>query len=58
MIGSSVRSFTDRIIRATVAEKEDKCPICGFCPQPLGICIFIWIAIVVLIVVIVVVVIS
>ncbi|MBP3696887.1 MAG: hypothetical protein J6J45_05020, partial [Clostridia bacterium] len=24
---------------------EDKCSLCGFCPVPLGLCIFIWIAI-------------
>ena len=26
-------------------EKKDKCSLCGFCPHPLGICIFIWIVI-------------
>lgn len=25
---------------------EEKCSLCGFCPVPLGLCIFIWIAIV------------
>lgn len=45
----------------TAAKKEDKedsdkCSLCGFCPQPLGLCIFIWIAIIVIIVVIIVVV--
>ncbi|MBQ3665091.1 MAG: hypothetical protein II919_03180 [Lachnospiraceae bacterium] len=34
-------------------EKEDKCSICGFCPHPLGLCIFIWIAILIVIIVIV-----
>ena len=30
----------------TVTEEEKhKCKICGFCPEPLGLCIFIWIAI-------------
>ena len=29
---------------------EDKCPICHFCPRPLGLCIFIWIAIIVVVV--------
>ncbi len=38
-------------------EKNDKCSLCGFCPQPLGLCIFIWIAIIVVIVVIIVVII-
>ena len=28
------------------------CPICHFCPQPLGICIFIWLLIIVVIVVV------
>ena len=32
--------------------KEDKCGICGFCPEPLGLCILIWIAIVVVVLVI------
>ena len=30
----------------------DACPICGFCPQPLGICIFIWLLILLVIVVV------
>jgi len=33
----------------TAAAKKDskkKCGLCGFCPHPLGICIFIWIAII------------
>ena len=32
----------------------DECPICHFCPQPLGLCIFIWLAILLVIIVIVV----
>lgn len=40
---------------AVEPEKEDKCPICGFCPQPLGLCIFIWIAIIALIAVVIIV---
>ena len=32
--------------------KEDKCEICGFCPEPLGLCIFIWIAIALVVLVI------
>lgn len=39
-------------------EKDDKCPICHFCPQPLGLCIFIWLLIIIVIVVIVIVVIK
>ena len=32
----------------------DECPICHFCPRPLGLCIFIWLAILLVIVVVVV----
>ena len=32
----------------------DKCSLCGFCPAPLGLCIFIWIAIAVVIILIIV----
>ena len=35
-----------------------KCPICHFCPQPLGLCIFIWLAIIIAIVVIVIIIVS
>jgi hypothetical protein len=38
--------------------KKDKCPICGFCPQPLGLCIFIWIAIIIVIAVVVIIVVK
>ena len=34
-----------------------ECPICHFCPQPLGLCIFIWLAILLLVIIIIVVVI-
>lgn len=34
-------------------EPRAKCPLCGFCPRPLGLCIFIWLAILVVIFVIV-----
>ncbi|MBR4256593.1 MAG: hypothetical protein IKQ18_05465 [Clostridia bacterium] len=37
--------------------KKSECPICHFCPQPLGLCIFIWIAIIVLIIVIIIIII-
>ena len=37
-------------------DTKDKCALCGFCPQPLGLCIFIWIAIAAAIVVILIVV--
>ena len=39
------------------AEHSDSCPICHFCPQPLGLCIFIWILIAAAVVVVIVVVI-
>ena len=32
--------------------EADGCSICGFCPEPLGLCIFIWIALVIIIIVI------
>lgn len=35
---------------------EDKCPICHFCPRPLGLCIFIWIAIIAVVIVVVIIV--
>lgn len=34
-------------------EQKDSCPICHFCPQPLGLCIFIWILIAVAVVVVI-----
>jgi len=34
-------------------EKDDKCPLCHFCPQPLGLCIFIWLLIILIIAVVV-----
>ncbi|MBR4341104.1 MAG: hypothetical protein IKP88_00075 [Lachnospiraceae bacterium] len=33
--------------------KTDKCWLCGFCPCPLGLCIFIWILIIIIIAVVV-----
>ncbi|MBP5463547.1 MAG: hypothetical protein J6Y20_15675, partial [Lachnospiraceae bacterium] len=33
--------------------KKDKCPLCGFCPQPLGLCIFIWLVIIIVILLVV-----
>ena len=38
--------------------RKDKCPICGFCPQPLGLCIFIWLLIIILAIVIIAVIIA
>ena len=37
--------------------KKDKCWLCGFCPQPLGLCIFIWLLIILVVIIIVVVII-
>ncbi|MBQ9545024.1 MAG: hypothetical protein IJV00_07850 [Clostridia bacterium] len=37
---------------------NDKCPICHFCPQPLGLCIFIWLAIIVAIAVVVIIIVK
>ena len=41
----------------TVEPTEDKCSLCGFCPVPLGLCIFIWIAIAIVVVLIIVIII-
>ena len=32
---------------------KSSCPICHFCPQPLGICIFIWLLIILIIIIVV-----
>ncbi|MBR6917484.1 MAG: hypothetical protein IKN38_04800 [Clostridia bacterium] len=37
---------------------EEKCSICHFCPRPLGLCIFIWIATIVVIAVVVIIIIK
>ncbi len=34
-----------------VTDKEEKCSLCGFCPVPFGLCIFIWIAIILAVIV-------
>ena len=34
-------------------KKDDKCPLCHFCPQPLGLCIFIWLIIIIVILLVV-----
>ena len=36
---------------------KNECPICHFCPQPLGLCIFIWLLIIIVIIVLTVVII-
>ncbi len=38
-------------------EEKDKCSLCGFCPVPLGLCIFIWIAIVLVVILVIVIII-
>ena len=38
--------------------KKDKCWLCGFCPCPLGLCIFIWLLIIIIIVVVVIIIIK
>ncbi len=38
----------------TNPEGNDKCSICGFCSDPLGICIFIWLAIILAVIIIIV----
>jgi hypothetical protein len=40
------------------SEKDDKCPLCHFCPQPLGLCIFIWLLIIIVVVVVAIVVVK
>ncbi len=38
-------------------EKKDECWLCHFCPQPLGLCIFIWLLIIICIIVIIIIII-
>ncbi len=38
---------------AVTEDKDEGCSLCGFCPQPIGICIFIWIAIAAVIVIVI-----
>ena len=52
---SKAETTTTKKEKTKDKEKDDKCSLCGFCPQPLGLCIFIWIAIIVVIVIIIVV---
>lgn len=35
-------------------DEIDKCSLCGFCPVPLGLCIFIWIAIAIVVILVIV----
>ncbi|MBO7398027.1 MAG: hypothetical protein J6V10_02945 [Clostridia bacterium] len=37
---------------------KKKCPICHFCPQPLGLCIFIWLLIILAIIIIIVIIVA
>ena len=41
----------------TQSGEKDKCPICHFCPQPLGLCIFIWLLILLAVIIIIVIII-
>ncbi len=56
--GGGTQEFPDTTNKASdakpPADEKDKCSICGFCPVPLGLCIFIWIAIVVVVILVVV----
>ena len=52
-----VSEASKAIVSNEPKKAEHKCKICGFCPEPLGLCIFIWIAILVAIIIIVVVII-
>ncbi len=45
----------DEQVQQEKQPEEKKCSVCGFCPQPFGLCIFIWIAIAVVVVIAVVV---
>lgn len=38
--------------------EKKTCPICKFCPQPLGLCIFIWLAILILIMIVIIIIVS
>ena len=38
-------------------DEKDKCSLCGFCPVPLGLCIFIWIAIAIVVILVIVIII-
>ncbi len=38
--------------------EKDNCWLCGFCPQPLGICIFIWLIIIVVVIVLLIVILT
>ena len=39
-------------------ESKSNCWLCHFCPQPLGLCIFIWLLIIIVIVVIIIIIIK
>ena len=51
----TVPEATEKPSEEAVADKpaKDECPICHFCPQPLGLCIFIWIAIILVVLVVI-----
>lgn len=39
--------------KAVASDEKEKCSLCGFCPQPLGVCIFIWITVVIVVIVVI-----
>ena len=41
------------VLEAPEAEEKDVCSLCHFCPQPLGLCIFLWLLILIVIAVVV-----
>ena len=55
---TDTEAIDDEPVVTIGAEEEKKCPICHFCPQPLGLCIFIWIAIIIVIAVVVIIIIK
>lgn len=59
-VGGETVADTEALTDApeAVQPAEDKCPICHFCPRPLGLCIFIWIAIILVVIIIIIIIIA
>ena len=55
--GGGTQEIPDNTNKPTDEPGEEKCSLCGFCPVPLGLCIFIWIAIVVVVILVIVIII-
>ncbi len=53
-----INTYGSTTTGAVPAGSADKCPICHFCPRPLGICIFIWLLIIIIIVVVIIIIAS